>query len=313
MDQIVIDKHFKLLKRVDYSIGFTLRYESGGLALESATFAIIGGDMRNVYIKEILKADGHFVRSFAVSDSEMSQCKSIESAIENCKYIIGPTPFSVDGTFLNTPLIEKKLYVDDFLCALQPKQKLFAGSVSKACREMFDQFQIDAIDFLSKKELAVLNAIPTAEGALKIAIENSPVTIHGSKALVVGHGNIGKILAKYLNALGAKTYVAAKRPESLAEAFGNGARSVKIEEIGSICGKMDYIFNTVPSNIIEPSDARKIGGLYIELASSPYGTDINAATKSGVNIINAPSLPGKLSPKTTAKYIVQTIYNIIQM
>ena len=279
--------------------------------MENATFAVIGGDMRNVYIKEILKADGHFVRSFALSESEMSQCKTIENAIENCKYIIGPTPFSTDGMFLNTPLIEKKLYVDDFLCKLQPKQKLFAGSVSKACREMFEQFQIDAVDFLSKKELAALNAIPTAEGAIKIAVENAPITIHGSKALVVGYGNIGKILAKYLQALGAKTYVAAKRPESLAQAFGNGARVVKIEEIGSVCGKMDFVFNTVPANIIETNDAKKIGGLYIELASFPYGTNINAAIESGVNVINAPSLPGKISPKTTAKYIVQTIYSCI--
>ena len=155
-------------------------------------------------------------------------------------------------------------------------------------------------------------AVPTAEGALKVAIENAPVTIHGSRALVVGYGNIGKILARYLHALGAKTYVAAKRPEALAEAFGNGAHTVKIEEIGSVCGKMDYIFNTVPSNVIETDVAAKIGGLYIELASSPYGTDIEAACTAGVSVINAPSLPGKISPKTTAKYIVRTIYNIIE-
>ena len=280
--------------------------------MEKETFAIIGGDARNVYIKEILKADGHFVRSFALTNDEMAQGKSMENAIENCKYIIGPTPFSTDDMFINTSLIEKKLYIDDFLCKIQPKQKLFAGSVSRACREMFEQYQVDAVDFLLKKELAALNAITTAEGALKTAIENAPVTIHGSKAMVVGYGNIGKILARYLYALGAKTYVAAKRAESLAEAFGNGASSVKIEEIGKICGKMDYIFNTVPANIIEPDDAKKIKGLYIELASSPYGTDLGAAGEAGVSIVKAQSLPGKIAPKTTAKYIVQTIYNAIQ-
>lgn len=52
--------------------------------------------------------------------------------------------------------------------------------------------------------MAVLNAIPTAEGAIQIAMEEMPVTIHGSKALVLGFGRVGKTLAKMLDGIGAK-------------------------------------------------------------------------------------------------------------
>ena len=39
-------------------------------------------------------------------------------------------------------------------------------------------------------------------------MEEMPVTIHGSKALVLGFGRVGKTLAKMLDGIGAKTFVA---------------------------------------------------------------------------------------------------------
>ena len=47
----------------------------------------------------------------------------------------------------------------------------------------------------TNEELTILNAIPTAEGAIQIAMEKSLKTVHGSKCLVLGFGRIGKILA----------------------------------------------------------------------------------------------------------------------
>ena len=64
--------------------------------------------------------------------------------------------------------------------------------------------------------MTVLNAIPTAEGAIQIAMEEMPVTIHGSKAFVLGFGRVGETLAKMLNGIGAKTYVAARKHSDFA-------------------------------------------------------------------------------------------------
>ena len=76
---------------------------------------------------------------------------------------------------------------------------------------------------------------------------------------------------------------------------------------------MDFVFNTVPAVLIDGDAVDSIGNntVYIELASPPYGIDRDAAREKGLNVIMAQSLPGRISPKTTAGYIVQTIYGDI--
>ena len=73
------------------------------------------------------------------------------------------------------------------------------------------------------------NAVPTAEGAIEIAIAETPFTIHGSKSLVLGYGKIGKILSKDLYALGAQTYVEARKYADLAMIEGHGYEPLPLD------------------------------------------------------------------------------------
>ena len=73
-----------------------------------------------------------------------------------------------------------------------------AGAIPKEVLELAKKYKVEIVDILEKEELAVLNAIPSAEGALQVAMEASDITLHGSKVLVLGHGRIAKILAKML-------------------------------------------------------------------------------------------------------------------
>ena len=88
-----------------------------------------------------------------------------------------------------------------------------AGAVEKYVYDIGDKNNIKIIDILEKEELAVLNSIPTAEGAIKIAIEESQITLHNSNCLILGFGRIGKLLAKMLNGIGAKVYCEARKEE----------------------------------------------------------------------------------------------------
>lgn len=36
------------------------------------------------------------------------------------------------------------------------------------------------------------NAVPTAEGAVQLAMEQMPVTIHGARVLITGFGGLGR-------------------------------------------------------------------------------------------------------------------------
>lgn len=71
-------------------------------------------------------------------------------------------------------------------------------------------------DYLRREELCLANAVPTAEGAIQIAMEETARTLHGASALVVGYGRIGMALAPRLRALGMQTEICARRCETRA-------------------------------------------------------------------------------------------------
>ena len=69
---------------------------------------------------------------------------------------------------------------------------------------------------LKIEELTILNAIPTAEGTIKIAIEETENTIHESNIMIIGFGRIGKILCKNFKDLGGNVYCTARKEKDLA-------------------------------------------------------------------------------------------------
>ncbi|MGE5328655.1 MAG: NAD(P)-dependent oxidoreductase, partial [Deltaproteobacteria bacterium] len=163
------------------------------------------------------------------------------------------------------------------------------------------------------EEMSVLNAIPTAEGAIQLALEEMPITLHDSKALVLGYGRIGKVLSKMLHGIGAKVYVAARKYSDLAWIEANGYTPIRMSDFSVWLNEFDVIFNTVPHVILDAKELQniKMNALIVDLASKPGGINFEKAKEIGLKAIWALSLPGKVAPVTAAKYIKDTIYNII--
>ena len=46
--------------------------------------------------------------------------------------------------------------------------------------------------------------MPTAEGAIQLAMEELPITLHGARVLVIGYGRLGRVLADRLAGLKAR-------------------------------------------------------------------------------------------------------------
>jgi len=59
-----------------------------------------------------------------------------------------------------------------------------AGRITDKIAQLADVYNVYSVDLLEREEMAVLNAIPTAEGAIQIAMEEMPITLHGSNALI---------------------------------------------------------------------------------------------------------------------------------
>lgn len=281
------------------------------------TISVIGGDLRQVTLAKMLVADGYDVTVYGftngIKTGSLNLTADISAALDS-EIIILPIPVSFDGEFINTPYMEEKITLDEILHKLNPLSLVFGGCISDNLSQKLTKLGIKHRDYMVRDELAIKNAIPTAEGAIEIAISETPITIHGSKCLVLGYGKVGKILSKSLCALGAKTYVEARKYADLALIEGHGYHPLTMSEAKSRLSEFDIIFNTVPALILTESELKKIrdDSLVIDLASKPGGVDFETAKKLGVRVIWALSLPGKVAPVTAGIIIKDTISNMIR-
>jgi dipicolinate synthase subunit A len=162
-----------------------------------------------------------------------------------------------------------------------------------------------------REEFEIANAVPTAEGAIQIAMEEMPITIYNSRAVVVGYGRIGKILSNSLKLLGCDVTVVARKESARALARANCLKAVGFSKMCEEIEKADVLFNTVPQMVIDKNALMHAKDtLILDLASKPGGVEFDAARDIGVKVIWAIGLPGKVAPISAGKIIKDTITNI---
>ena len=157
--------------------------------------------------------------------------------------------------------------------------------------------------------------MPTAEGAIQIAMERLPITIQGCRALVVGWGRIGKILARKLALLGADVTVSARRGHDLAMIAALGMRA---DSTGRFCrglSQYDLIVNTVPARVLgrELLASTRPDCLIVDLASKPGGVDFDAAAELGRETVQALSLPGRVAPVSAGRLLRDAISGYLDL
>ena len=189
-------------------------------------FWVLGGDMRQGKLAQLLAEDGHRVHTYALEDGAVPApgltAEPGLSGVEQADCVVLPLPVSSGGGLLNAPLSRLSPPITEVLAPLSPGQMLCGGRVDPVTAALAAERGLTIRDYFAREELAVANAVPTAEGAVQIAMEQLPITIHGARVLVVGFGRVGRALAQRLAALGAKVTVAARRYESLAWAQASG-------------------------------------------------------------------------------------------
>ena len=286
----------------------------------SNNFAIIGGDLRTIKLAQKLAEDGNEVYTYGLEQAEDLKnmpniyfAESLKEAIQLADIAIGPIPFSSNGVEINTPFSNKKITVRECMHAINAKV-LIAGNLAPEVYELANDEYVEIIDIMKREELAVLNTIATAEGAIEIAIANTSKILHRSEVLVVGFGRIGKVLSRKLAALSVKVTCADKKDAELAWIKAFGYEEVNINSLDKNLEKYDIIINTVPALILTKERLQYIKKdcLLIDLASNPGGIDREEAKKRKLKLIWALALPGRVAPDTTAEFIKRTLYNIIK-
>ena len=153
----------------------------------------------------------------------------------------------------------------------------------------------------------------TAQGAVRLLLENTREYLVSKRVLVAGFGRIGRALAKMLSSLGLDVYVAARRSQTLAEASALGYKALDTAEIESTVYIFDFVFNTVPERIFssECVSLMKSGAVYFELASSPYGAERGDFEKSKARFVSGSALPGRFCPRSCAEAVFGRISKYI--
>jgi dipicolinate synthase subunit A len=279
-------------------------------------FAIVGGDLRQIKLSNHLAKEGYEVRVYGFDnvmfEENVKIFEDLPSALVDADIVIGPIPCSQDNKTFFSKYQTNPVLLDDVFRHI-PNDKLFmAGRITEEIQRIANHYSFKVIDILDRNDLAIRNAIPTAEGAIQYAMENSDITIHDSQCLVMGYGRCGKVLAQMLYGIGANLAVEARKSEDLAYVHSYGYQPLHLRALEQEIGKFDFIFNTIPSLILDRKMLQKVKKdcLIIDLASKPGGVDYQAAEEMGIKAILALSLPGKVAPESAAMIIRDTIFNV---
>ncbi len=283
-------------------------------------YLVLGGDLRNVKLAGMLADDGNRVYSFGqdrsdeiLDDGRIEKCTSLKTAMEKAQVIIGPVPFSSNEDFINAPFAHDKIMIDDLMKT--NKAKIFiSGSIKDNLRKQLDEKYMEVIDIMKRDDLAILNTIATAEGTIEVAIKNTDKILQGSRVLILGFGRVGKIVANKFSKMSAIVTCAARKVSDLAWIKAYGYNSLNINDMLYDLKEFDIIINTVPQTILRERELKHIDAeaLIIDLASNPGGIDGKIAKSMGLNFIWALALPGRIAPSSSAKFIKDTVYTILE-
>lgn len=290
-------------------------------------FGIIGGDLRQVYMAQILAEQGYRVCVYGlckeisqdmqtnVKSGEPILCeKSMADAVQKSGIIIAPIPMTKNKKDLNNQAGKDDLGLNELAEALKEGQYFFAGCIPDGFQDKAADNGVVCCDFMKKEELAIYNSIATAEGAIAEAIQKSPLNLHRSECLVLGYGKCGKTLAAYLKGMFCRVTVCARRPDVRSEASILADEVISFDDIPDNLKQYSFIFNTIPNMIMDRSLLMSVKkqAIIIDIASAPGGVDFTAAKELGIPAWLCPGLPGKYAPESSARAMTDVLMQEMQ-
>jgi dipicolinate synthase subunit A len=294
--------------------------EKGGATVEPVfdyQVTVVGGDARQIVVADALTGlfrkvviYGHPQRTVPQT---MECSRDCSEALAEAGIIILPIGGMNAEGLVWSYKGEPRIDFSQYLASLRPGTLIVAGSFPERWMKKADSFQLKVLQYADDDEIAILNSIPTAEGALQYAMEELPITIHGSKVVIVGFGRIGISVARVFKALGAEVTVTARRKAALARAKEMACATVLLDSWLDTASKADLVINTVPALVIHEQIINKLNPatVILDLASAPGGTDFEAAEKRNIKAILVPGLPGLVAPKTAGAILAATVPKLI--
>lgn len=278
---------------------------------------VIGGDSRQIEVARSLSALYKKVNIFGHPSENLPD--SVDSVTDLSQTLVDTKVVVLPISGMNDAGMVRGYQADQFIdfgshfSGLKENTLIVTGQFTAKWLKISKEMGIGVIQYAEDDRIAIPNSVPTAEGAVQIAMEELPITIHGSTVIVCGFGRVGKTTAGVFKALGARVIVTVRRQALLDHAFELGFEAVFQKDLAEVLNSADIIVNTVPALILAEPELTKASpeALIIDLASPPGGTDFEAAERFRLKAILAPGLPGKVAPKTAGKILASTIPQLI--
>lgn len=281
-------------------------------------FAVMGGDERIVQLCRLLAREGHEVRTFALERAGqidgVCACAAAADAAAEADCVVLPLPVTAREGLLSAPLAAGEHSMEEILSAVDTKSVVCGGRVDAQTEALARRRHIFLADYYRREELVVKNAVATAEGAVGIIMEETPVTLWRSRVLVIGYGRVGKLLCHRLAAMGAVVTASARNHGDKAWIEAMGYTAMDTRALQGRLGEFDVIVNTVPAPLLTEELLRetRTDALLLDLASKPGGMDFSAAARLGRHAVWALGLPGEVAPLSAGEIIRESIFNILE-
>ena len=240
-----------------------------------------------------LKNQGFVVDSLGLKNGDNGK-------IEDADIVLLPVPTTRDNKNIFCPQTNKTIPIEYV-------EKANKNALILSCGYEFNN--ADSINYLKLDSFCLLNAVPTAEGAIARAIYDTPFCLWKANVLVIGCGRVARVLADRLTALKCNLTVSARKPRDFGFLDALGIKHIHTNTVAKSAHKFDIIFNTVDAPLFE--DLSKLENCYLYDLSTKGCIDFNKAKETNVKACKLPGIPGEIAPATAGKIIAQTVNQLI--
>ena len=280
---------------------------------------VIGGDARQLeVIDRLATLDAKVILvgfeqlTVAICGTEKAEIMNVEPAEFDAIVlpVSGVSAFGiVEAVFSDKEII----LTEDFIAQTKPSCVIYSGIISDYLYGICTRINREVVSLMARDDVAIYNSVPTTEGVLFLAMQNTDITIHDAKVIVLGLGRCGLGLSRVFDLLGAHVSVGVRREEQLARAFEMGLETFHLRALEQKVENVDICINTIPHLVLTPNVIAKMppAALIIDIASKPGGTDFRYADKRGVKAILAPGLPGIVAPKTAGRILANVLSQLL--
>ena len=265
-----------------------------------ANILMVGGDNRQLELCTMLKERGHNValQGFGQLEKKDDEVKAPPD------YVFLPVPYRVPSGHIKAPFASQEIYLAD-IYGQYPQSVYVLGGCDSASEAVLGG-KVRCLDLLADEAFLVRNALLTAQAAVCAFEKESHTALCDLRCVVIGFGRIGKLLCRLLAAHGAQVTATARKPGDLEFIRAEGYKAIHTRYVADALKTADVVWNTVPVHVLDEQamDALHSGTPFIELASSPYGMDMETAKKRGVCVRLEQGLPGRYFPVSAARAIL---------